>query len=118
MVGTERGPNKTRASHVEQGQIPAGFWDLWRAKKDELKSLGLSAGKDQKTDEWELCWWQEISAEVVEARAVAVEMSRASSADVVLPCPAGLDSESHYLQWPDTLVVNFAGGAVKVGKAD
>lgn len=85
-VNTKFGPRM-----ASKAAVPAGFWDKWRANKDELKALGLSVTKNPKTDEWELYWRKEIDDETTQARAEALVMSRAVSAEVELPHPEGYD---------------------------
>jgi len=84
-VNTKFGPRT-----VSKAKVPAGFWDLWRAQKDALKELGVSVAKN-KDDQWEVFWWREIDDETAQARAEALVMSRAVSADVELPHPEGYD---------------------------
>jgi SWI/SNF-related matrix-associated actin-dependent regulator 1 of chromatin subfamily A len=85
-VQTKHGPRM-----MSKAEATPEFWSAWKANKDELKAAGVSCSRDDRTGEWQAVWWQEISAEVKQARAEAVEMSRATSADVELPHPAGLD---------------------------
>lgn len=72
---------------------PAGhpFWDAWKQAKDQLKAMGISVSKDEKTGQWGCCWWQEIPAEEKAVRAELVERSRAVDADINVPAPSGLD---------------------------
>jgi superfamily II DNA or RNA helicase len=36
------------------------FWNLWRAKKEDIKKLGFSVTKSKYTSDWEICWWKKI----------------------------------------------------------
>ncbi len=70
------------------------FWTLWRdpEAKSKLKAAGISCGPDYKDkSKWEACWWLPMSAEVIAEKNAAVEMSRATDADVAIPAPEGLD---------------------------
>lgn len=84
-IETKYGPRLMR-----RADLPAGFWDIWKAHKDALKANGLSVGKD-KSDKWELTLWQPLSAELQQQRQQSIEDSKASSADIELPRPDGLD---------------------------
>ena len=44
--------------------LPPGFWDLWRAHKDEIKRSGLGVSKNPRTDQWELALWSTSEAPV------------------------------------------------------
>ena len=57
----------------------------------ELKAAGLGWGKDQKTGEWEVCWWQSaLTPQQAAVQNAAIEASRATDAAVEIPVPAGL----------------------------
>ena len=56
----------------------------------ELRAAGMGWGKDYKTQEWQVCWWQPLSREQAAAVNAAVEASRATDADVEIPVPPGL----------------------------
>jgi SWI/SNF-related matrix-associated actin-dependent regulator 1 of chromatin subfamily A len=55
-----------------------------------LKAAGVSWGKDQRTGQWEVCWWQPISQEKAAAENAAVAASKAVEVDLDVPAPAGL----------------------------
>jgi len=61
--------------------------------QQELKAAGLGWGKDERTGQWEICWWQPLDAATVVAQEAAVEASKQAEApvDVNIPAPAGLD---------------------------
>jgi SWI/SNF-related matrix-associated actin-dependent regulator 1 of chromatin subfamily A len=84
-VNTKAGPRLLRKAEP----TPA-FWDAWKSSKDELKAAGVSCSKNLQGD-WEACWWQQIPEEIKAERAQAVAESRATSADIDLPRPDGLD---------------------------
>lgn len=63
----------------------------WKARKPELKEAGASFSKNDRTGEWELAWWQKLDGAEQAKRAEAVQMSKASSAEIDLPHPPGLD---------------------------
>jgi SWI/SNF-related matrix-associated actin-dependent regulator 1 of chromatin subfamily A len=85
-VQTKHGPRM-----LSKADATPEFWDAWKAHKDELKAAGVSCSRDERSGEWQAVWWQEISAKVKQARAESIEASRATSADVELPRPDGLD---------------------------
>lgn len=66
------------------------FSAAWRANKEALRSAGVSWSK-RDDGSWEVCWWAPISQAQVEQERARVEASRATTADVVLPHPEGLD---------------------------
>lgn len=84
-IQTKNGPRILR-----KAPPTSAFWDAWRANKDALKSAGLSCSRLDNGD-WEVCWWQELSAETKQERAESIEASRATSAEINLPKPDGLD---------------------------
>ena len=83
-VETKMGPRNLRKAPTTQT-----FWDAWRSDKETLKRAGVSCGKSQ-DGEWEACWWLPLSAEETERIEQAQAASRATDADVELPCPEGL----------------------------
>lgn len=66
------------------------FSTAWKSSKDALKAAGLSWSKDDRTGDWTVCWWQPVSAAVATKENAAIEASRATTSDAVLPCPDGL----------------------------
>lgn len=85
-IQTRNGPRILRKAAVTDA-----FRVAWKQEKDALKALGANFTKDQRTGDWELCWWQEISAEEIASRQQSVEASRATSADVDIPRPDGME---------------------------
>jgi SWI/SNF-related matrix-associated actin-dependent regulator 1 of chromatin subfamily A len=85
-VQTKYGPR-----YLREAAKTEAFSAAWREHKDEMKALGATWTKDERTGEWSLVWWQQIPAEELAKRAASVEASRAVSADIDLPHPDGLD---------------------------
>jgi hypothetical protein len=83
-VETRNGPRTLR-----KAEPSPEFWDAWRAGKEQLKAAGISCGKDQRTGNWEVCWWAAIDPSKQAAIDAAIQASKATDADVDLPCPAG-----------------------------
>jgi len=69
------------------------FWDLWQTRRAELSAAGVVPGKKfkGKADEWEVCWWQTMSAAEVAVREEAKAASKATDAAVEIPAPPGLE---------------------------
>jgi SWI/SNF-related matrix-associated actin-dependent regulator 1 of chromatin subfamily A len=65
------------------------FSAIWKQHKDTLKAAGLGWSKNR-AGEWEVCWWQALSAEVAATENAAIESSRAVDADIDVPTPGGL----------------------------
>jgi len=85
-VQTKNGPRMLRkAAPTEE------FKSAWSSHKAEMKALGATWSKDDRTGEWSLVWWMPLSAEVVQARQESVIASKAAAADVDLPHPPGYD---------------------------
>lgn len=62
------------------------FWELWRARKDDVKAAGYEVSKYKGS--WQVSEWTRPDAAEVEAR---VEASRATDAEIDIPVPDGLD---------------------------
>lgn len=89
-VATSRGDRNLRTSIPTQA-----FWRIWREAKNELKEAGVSCTPDKKNSgQWIANWWQPIdpiaATKEREEKAEALEQSRATDADVQIPCPEGL----------------------------
>ena len=65
------------------------FWVAWRAEKEKLKAMGISCSKSKQNGLWEICHWT-VDVAADKEREAAVEASRASDADISVPCPEGL----------------------------
>lgn len=66
------------------------FSAAWRAGKEAMKAAGLSWSKDERSGNWSVCWWQPIGAEQAAKENAAIEASRATDADIIVPTPEGL----------------------------
>lgn len=66
------------------------FSAAWRSNKDGCKAAGLSWSKDERSGTWEACWWMPVSEAQAAAENAAIAASRATDADVDIPCPDGL----------------------------
>jgi hypothetical protein len=73
--------------------VPASFWDAWKQNKETLRAAGI-APKRQSDGSWVCNWWAHPDPMQAKAdqekRAVAVEASRAITANLEVPCPPGL----------------------------
>ncbi len=85
-VQTKYGPKMLRKAKPTDA-----FSALWKSRKEDLKALGLSWSKDERTGEWSLCWWLKLDENVLSERKQAVEESRAASAEIEIPKPDGLE---------------------------
>ena len=83
---TKNGPRLLRKAETSEK-----FWTAWRANKDALKAAGVSCSRDERTGDWQALWWQPLTEDIKQARAESVADSRATSADIELPKPEGLD---------------------------
>ena len=62
LVKTRRGERYLRkAMATEQ------FWELWNGDRKTLKELGISCSLIG-ANQWEVCWWQELSDEEQQSR--------------------------------------------------
>jgi superfamily II DNA or RNA helicase len=66
--------------NVEEAPIPAGFWDLWKAKKAQLKALGYSCSRY--TGEWMLTRWTAVEPEPVEETIILTDAEIFESVDL------------------------------------
>ncbi len=90
-----REPNRVRTGQGERNLRKAmpteSFWEQWRSNKTVLKAAGISLSKDNRTGQWEACWWQAIDEAERKAKASAEADSRATdNAAIELPVPEGL----------------------------
>ena len=65
---------------MRSGSPTAAFWGLWRADKDALVKAGVSVGKD-KSDNWRVSVWSEISGQGAGSGAVEVRQSSPQRAE-------------------------------------
>jgi SWI/SNF-related matrix-associated actin-dependent regulator 1 of chromatin subfamily A len=80
LVDTSRGLRQVRSATPDKG-----FWDLWRANKETLKSRGVSIKKDD-FGNWSASLWTDAPVEYI----AKLEASQADDADIVIPAPEGL----------------------------
>lgn len=84
-------PTKRGLRILRKAKPNEAFWNAWRAGKAQLQAHGIGVGKsDYSGGDWEVTWWREIPREIQAARAEVVEMSRATDAEIDVPCPDGL----------------------------
>ncbi len=77
---------------VRSAMATEEFWTAWNDNEQELRAAGLSIGRDyQDPNKWRVSHWQDIDAGIMEEREKRVDMSGATSAEIVLPKPDGLD---------------------------
>lgn len=53
-------PRKNQTYWVRSSFPTPEFWALYRDKKEELRSLGISPAKDEETGAWTINWWSNI----------------------------------------------------------
>jgi hypothetical protein len=75
---------------VSTAQPNESFWASYKTNKAALNEAGVSVGKNKKTGEWEVCWWQSLPKEEQEARQATAELSRKADTDFNPPCNEGL----------------------------
>lgn len=85
-IQTKAGPR-----FLSKAEPTEAFWHAWRTNKGALKAAGVSCTRNDRTGQWEACWWQELPETVKQARAESFEQSRATAAEIDLPRPDGLD---------------------------
>jgi len=85
-VQTRYGPKMLRKAKPTDA-----FSALWKSRKEDLKALGLSWSKDERTGEWLLCWWLKLDDTILAERKQAVKESRSASAEIEIPKPDGLE---------------------------
>lgn len=77
---------------LHKAPVTEEFTKAWKSDKQALKDAGISMGKDRKTDEWEVLWWEyQTTQEDVDAQNDAIAASQQVDADIDIPCPEGLD---------------------------
>lgn len=85
-VQTKYGPRLLRKAEVTEA-----FSKAWKTHKAALKEAGANFSLDKNSGKWGLTWWQNLDGEETARRKESAAASRATSADVDLPHPAGLD---------------------------
>jgi len=84
-VNTKNGPRFLRKATPTEA-----FWNAWRVSKERLKAVGISCGRTIDGADWEVLWWRRLPPTLVAQREEAVEQSRATDAEINVPCPEGL----------------------------
>ena len=85
MVETKSGPRILRKAAPTRA-----FWLAWWEHKIDLKAEGIGLNKTP-DGKWKVNWWQELPKEEQEKLKASQLASRATDAQVDLPCPAGLE---------------------------
>ena len=82
---------KFGARFLSTAKVPTGheFWDAWANHKAAMQAVGISVSKDKFSDEWVACRWRELPQDELDRRAKSVAQSRATDADIVIPCNEG-----------------------------
>lgn len=62
---------------------------FWRAHQSELAAAGVTYGKKWQANGNEFCWWKQIDKAVAEKRDANIALSRATDAEMDIPCPEG-----------------------------
>lgn len=76
--------------------MPANWWDVWNARKPELKAAGYSCSKDYESGQWSVTHWSQTMSKA--DREAAAEESRATDAAIVIPRgQAAIDAGHDYL---------------------
>lgn len=101
---------------LRKAQPTEEFSAAWKAGKDALKAAGLSWSKDERTGQWEVCWWQPLDTATVAKENAAVEASRKTSSDFAVPVPEGLTlmpfqraGVEYMMSHPSTLLADSMG---------
>lgn len=84
-VNTKAGPRILRKAKPTDG-----FMQAWAEDNSTLRSAGISLGRHFRSGEPEVCWWQPVPREQIEAEQSAIQASRASDSDAVIPAPENL----------------------------
>ena len=85
-VQTKFGPRFLRTAKPTEALSAA-----WKHDKEILQAQGISWKKNDRTGEWEIMWWAKLAPEEIAKREQAVIESRATSAEIDLPHPEGMD---------------------------
>lgn len=82
-VATKKGPRM-----VTSAPATDEIFGLWKTDRDEMYRLGYSVGEFR--GKWQISRWTEIDPKVAARREESKALSRATDANVDLPCPDGL----------------------------
>ncbi len=86
-VSTKRGPRMVRSAMATEE-----FWAAWNSNEQELRAAGISVGRDyEDPNKWRVSQWQDVDASILAEREKRVDMSGATSAEITLPKPDGLE---------------------------
>ena len=83
-VETKLGPRDVREAAPTEA-----FWAAWWGAKEALKAAGIAVSQYQGA--WKVTWWQQVDPAERSARELALEVSRATDADVEIPRPDGCE---------------------------
>lgn len=86
-VSTRRGQRFLSTAKLKTDGV---FWEAWRDHKSAMQAAGISVSKDKFSNDWVACRWRELPVEELERRAKSVEQSRATDADIIIPCNEGM----------------------------
>ena len=88
--GPAKRVNTKAGERIVRNAAPtAAFSRMWKENQAALKAAGLGWGKDL-SGNWQVVWWSDIPTEERAARCAAVEASRATDMNILIPGPAGL----------------------------
>ena len=82
-VPTKKGPRMVSSAPVNDEVLA-----LWGRERSEMYGLGYSVSEFR--GKWQISRWTEIDAKVVALREESKALSRATDAEIAVPCPAGL----------------------------
>lgn len=80
-VQTKYGPKQVATVKATDERVR-----FYREHQAELREISYREWQG----EWQFSWWRTISPEELAARKARVEQSRATDADIEVPCPEGL----------------------------
>lgn len=85
-VATKVGPRITREAKPSEE-----FFGLYDREGPALRELGYTLGRwPKETGPWKVTKWEKVPERVIIERQQAKELSRATDADITIPCPAGM----------------------------
>lgn len=83
---------KGKPKLVRSAMATEDFWAAWNEHEQELRALGISVGRDyEDPNKWRVSHWQEVDAAILAEREKRLDMSGATSAEIELPKPDGLE---------------------------
>lgn len=87
-VQTKNGPRILR-----KGPLTEAYRSAWRANKEAMKEAGLTMApvdRENPSGDWQALWWAKIDGQEAARRQAVIDASRAVTADVSIPAPAGM----------------------------